>query len=148
MLTIEILKIIVDLMFNLLIIDDEYEIRSGMSRFFPWETHGFRIVGTCENGVEALSVIDKKQVDVILCDIKMPKMNGLELAEVLRKRNWPGEIILISAYKDFDYAQQAIELGVKRYLVKPVGYEDLHRVLSGLLTELETQKKGNSAPDN
>ncbi len=131
-------------MFNLLLIDDEYEIRSGMSRFFPWETHGFEILGTCENGIEALSVIDKQQVDVILCDIKMPKMNVLELAKVLRKRNWPGEIVFISAHKDFDFAQQAIELGVKRYLVKPVGYEDLHRVLSSLSAEMETRKEGNS----
>lgn len=134
-------------MFGLLLVDDEYEIRSGMSSYFPWETHGFEIVASCDNGIEALSVIDKHPVDVVLCDIKMPRMNGLELARVLRDRNWPGEIILLSAHKDFDFAQQAIELGVKRYLVKPVGYDDLHRVLSSLSSELTTRKNKPGATD-
>ncbi|MEF2244215.1 response regulator transcription factor [Paenibacillus sp. IITD108] len=124
-------------MYNLLIVDDDYEIRNGLCKYFPWDSIGFRVVGNVENGKEAYDFILNNEVDVVLCDIKMPVMSGLDLALKLNASNSHVQIIFFSAYKDFEFAQIALEAGVRRYLLKSTNYNELIRAFSNIKEELD-----------
>src|SRR5699024_5534430 len=119
-------------MYKLLLVDDEPEIRYGLKHYFPWPTLGFEVVGECDNGRDALSRINKEHIDVLLCDIVMPFMDGLEVAKELHTTKPEIGIILLSAHKDFKYAQSAITYGVKHYIVKPTKYNELVEVFTKL----------------
>ncbi len=123
--------------YKLLLVDDEVEIRSGIAQYFPWNELGYEIVGECGNGKQALAFIDEHPVDVLLCDIKMPVMNGIEVAKALYERKSKVKMILLSVYKDFEYAKQAMAYDVKGYIVKPTKYDELFKVFSKLKIELD-----------
>ena len=89
-------------MYSILIIDDEPIVKIALRSILPWEEHGFFICGTASNGLEALSLIEKHHPDVIITDLKMPEMNGLELIRTLKENSYPGEILVLSNYEDFD----------------------------------------------
>lgn len=120
---------------RLMIIDDEYGIRTGIASYFPWKSLGIEVGAVCQDGVEALAAMAESRFDYVLCDIRMPRMDGLRFAEIVQERGYPCDIVFISAYKDFDYAKRAIELGVKSYIVKPAGYEELQAAFSKLVAE-------------
>ncbi len=122
-------------MLRLLIIDDESTIRTGVATYFPWASLGIEVAGACRDGLEALALMETTRVDLVLCDIGMPRMNGIAFAEAVRGWGYPCDIVFISAHKDFDYAKRAIELGVREYIVKPAGYEELFEVFSKLVRE-------------
>lgn len=125
-------------MTRLLILDDEFGIRTGIAAYFPWPSLGIEVAATCENGIEALEFMAKHPVDLVLCDIRMPRMDGIRFAQIVRERKHPCEIVFISAHKDFEYAKKALELGVRNYIVKPAGYEELRDVFSKLMKERES----------
>ena len=129
-------------MHKLLIVDDEYEIRNGLCKFFPWNAIGFEVVGQVENGKQALEFVKENKVDVILCDIIMPIMSGIELANLLSEHMPRIKVIFFSAHKDFEYAQKALEYGVKSYILKSANYNELVRVFSKIKGEL-----GIESPD-
>lgn len=122
-------------MLRLLIIDDESTIRTGVATYFPWASLGIEVAGACRDGLEALALMETTPVDLVLCDIGMPRMNGIAFVEAARARGYRCDIVFISAHKDFDYAKRAIELGVREYIVKPAGYEELFDVFSKLVRE-------------
>ncbi len=124
-------------MLRLLIIDDESTIRTGVATYFPWASLGIEVAGACRDGLEALALMETTPVDLVLCDIGMPRMNGIAFVEAARGRGYRCDIVFISAHKDFDYAKRAIELGVREYIVKPAGYEELFEVFSKLVRERE-----------
>ncbi|WP_391204386.1 response regulator [Psychrobacillus sp. L4] len=128
-------------MYKLLIADDEYEIRNGLSSYFPWEDIGFKIIGQAANGVEVLEFICDHSVDVILSDIRMPEMSGIDVAKKLFEQNSPIIVVFLSGYKDFNYAQQAINFGVKSYISKPTKYSELSTIFSRIKEELDQKKK-------
>lgn len=128
------------MMYKVLIVDDEYEIRKGISNYFPWAETGFEVIGEAENGREALKIIQKNHVDVVLCDIKMPVMTGIQLAQILYEQHGNIKIIFLSAYKDFDYAKKALIFGVKDYIVKPTKYKDLLNVFVKIKSELDKEE--------
>lgn len=128
-------------MYHLLIVDDEYEIRNGLSNYFPWNEIGFHVVDHIENGEQALKVIQEKQIDVLLCDINMPILSGVELAKILFERNYCIKTVFFSGYRDFEYARQALEYGVRGYLVKPTSYVELKELFSRIKDELDQQRK-------
>lgn len=130
-------------MYKLLIADDEYEIRNGLCKFFPWTEIGFEVVGQAENGKKALEIIQTSDVDVLLCDIMMPVMSGLELANLLSESKQKVRVIFFSGYKDFNYAQKAMEYGVKSYILKSTNYNELIRVFSKIKSELDEENKAN-----
>lgn len=128
-------------MYKLLIADDDYEIRNGLCKFFPWHTIGFNVVGNVENGKEALMFIREHDVDVILCDIRMPIMSGIDLAAELYDAQSNVQVILFSAYQDFAYAQRAMEAGVRGYILKSTNYDELIRAFTNIRIDLDGQAK-------
>lgn len=133
-------------MYKLLIVDDEAEIRDGLFHYFPWKQLGYEIAALLENGRQALEYLEQKPVDVMLCDIKMPFMNGLDLAKELYAKNSAVKILLLSGYREFEYAQEALRYGVKDYLVKPTKYDELIKVFSKLKKELDKEAFARGIP--
>lgn len=127
--------------YQILLVDDEALIREGVSENVKWEQYGFQLVGTCENGKDALHFIENNPVDVVLTDICMPYMDGMELCERLSADYPKIKIILLSGYDEFDYAKRAISYGVKEYLLKPVTSEELGVSLDRLRKEMDHKRK-------
>ncbi len=125
--------------YELLIVDDEYQSRNTLCTCFPWESVGFHVVGQTYNGLEALKFLEMTKVHVILCDIKMPVMSGIDLAKKLAIRPEAPVIIFLSGYRDFEYAQNALKYGVRYYIVKPARYEELYELFSSVRQELDAK---------
>lgn len=133
-------------MYKLIIVEDDWQIRNGLNRFFPWNEIGFEVVGCFENGQTALAFLkETPDVDVVLTDIKMPVMDGLALAQALVDRGYPAKIVLISAYRNFDYAKQAMTYGIKNYIVKSTRYDELVEVFRKIVEELKADKRSVDA---
>lgn len=107
-------------MYKVFLVEDEIVIREGFKNIVPWEQEGFTIVGDESDGELAYPKILKEQPDILITDIKMPFMDGLELSKLVRKDMPQLKIIIISGYSDFGYAQQAIDIGISEYLLKPI----------------------------
>jgi two-component system response regulator YesN len=123
-------------MYKLLIIDDEAEIRIGLSNYFPWNQFGFEVAAQAENGIQALSVLESRHIDVALCDIKMPVMDGLAFCKEVCSRKLNLIIILLTGYKDFEFARSAIEYGVRKYLLKPTDHKEIAELFTRIREEL------------
>jgi two-component system response regulator YesN len=124
-------------MYRLLIVDDEEDIRRGLAEFFPWNEIGFEVADTVENGKRALECVRKGGIDVVFCDIRMPVMSGIELAKAIFEENPRMPVVFLSAFKDFSYAQKAIQYGVRDYVLKPTSYEGIRSVFRKLKKELD-----------
>ncbi len=124
-------------MYRLAIVDDEEEIRQGLATYYPWEEAGFTIVATAANGLDALELCRRREVDVLFCDIRMPLMSGIDLARILFEERLGIPIVFLSAYKDFAYAKQALDYGVKCYVLKPTNYKEVAAVFKKLKEELD-----------
>ena len=125
------------MLYELLIVDDEYQSRTTLATCFPWERVGFHVAGQTYNGLEAIKFLEETPVHVVLCDIRMPGMSGIELARRLSAFPNPPIILFLSGYREFEYAQQALKYGVRYYLVKPARYEELFETFSCLKRELD-----------
>ena len=111
-------------MYKLIIIDDEEKIASGMAQLFPWQNIGFEVVQVFTGARKALQYIAETPVDVVLTDIEMPDMNGLELSQ--RLMEYPNiQKIFFSSYSNYEYFRAALQNGVADYLMKPVAYSAL-----------------------
>lgn len=126
-------------MYRLIIVDDEYEIRNGLSRYFPWESIGFTVAGVFENGKDALKYILHNPVDVVLTDIEMPVMTGIELARAVYLGRLPVKVIFLSAYRKFEYAQDAISYRVVHYITKPTVHSEISEVFCSVKKELDQE---------
>ena len=107
-------------LYKIIIVDDEEEIRLGIIKKIDWKSYGFQIIGEAENGQEALEKAEKLQPDIIMTDIRMPFMDGLELGKKLSEVMPSSKIIVFSGCDDFEYAQKALRLNVIEYLLKPI----------------------------
>ena len=130
-------------MYKIIIVDDEKNIRDRLAHFFPWSEAGFEVVGIAENGVEALELIKQERPHAVLTDVRMPEMTGLELAKEIQKSYSEIKVVILSAYDDFRYAQDAIRSGVKGYLLKPLMKNDFFSVFTKLQEELREDEKVN-----
>ncbi len=104
--------------YKIVIADDEKLIRSGLLSL-PWNENNIEVVGVAQNGIEAQELIDSTLFDILLTDIRMPGLGGIELAKILKETNPAAKTILLSGYGEFSYAQQAVSLGVHDYILKP-----------------------------
>ncbi len=116
-------------MIKVIIVDDEYLERVLIARSFDWEANGFTILGDASNGAEALELCLKDWPDLVLTDINMPFMDGLELGTRLKELNAETEIIIISGFDEFSYAKRGIDIGIRSYLLKPLDRSELADVL-------------------
>ena len=105
-------------MLNILIVDDEQIVRVYLQSIINWEEEECRLVGTYKNGMEALEILDKQPIDLVLTDLKMPKMNGLQLIEEIKVRNLQTSVIVLSNHSDYDLVRQAMKLGALDYYIK------------------------------
>ena len=128
-------------MYTLLIADDEPLIRNGVKKIIDWESLGFSRIFMAEDGVEALEIIRQNKVDLVLTDIAMPFMTGLELSEILAKEFPQIHVVILTGYEDFEYAQQSVDLGVKNYILKPVGAETLYNKMKKICEALHIENK-------
>src|SRR5690242_20336929 len=112
-------------MYKILIVDDEKGIREGMRYLLNWEDYGVEIVGEASNGLEALSLISVHKPHIIITDIKMPIINGIELIKEIQVRQIETRIIILSGYDDFSYVREAMKYGAENYLLKPIDQEEL-----------------------
>ncbi|MBO0993189.1 response regulator transcription factor [Bacillus sp. SD088] len=129
-------------MYKVLIVDDEKNIRERLTQFFPWRDIGFEVIGSAENGMEAIDIVRRHRPHAVLTDVLMPNMTGIELAREIKDFSPSTKVIILSAYDDFAYAQAAIQYGVKGYLLKPVSKTEFLDVFHKLKNEL-IQEEGN-----
>ncbi len=127
-------------MLKLLIVDDEQNIRRGLQESVDWASIGIHKVFAAEDGQSALDIVEKEKINIIISDIKMPSMNGIELG--LRVSNqYPNvAIILLSGYSEFEYAQQAVRFGACDYLLKPVKIPELLECVQKCLQLKQNQR--------
>lgn len=130
-------------MYSFIFVDDESIIRDKILNLIDWESFGFICAGTFSNGRTAMEFLKENNVDLMISDIKMPLVSGLELAKYLYENHKNTQIILLSAYRDFQYAVEAIQYRISAYLTKPISTGDLkielQRVKQILDTESATQ---------
>lgn len=126
--------------YRVLLADDEEEIRMGISRKIDWSGLGFVLVGEAENGTEALELAEQLRPDVVLTDIKMPFMDGLELCRRLKQSLPAAKLVVFSGFDDFEYARQAIGMNVSEYILKPINAPELIGVLEKLRAQLDEQR--------
>ena len=113
-------------MYSIVIVDDEPVVRNGLAWHFPWERYGFKVRDAFPSAKKALEYFEKESADVLLTDIRMPVMSGLDLIRRIKAiPNNKTIMCLISAHKDFSYAQEGMALGVQYYLIKPTSFEEI-----------------------
>ena len=125
--------------FTIVLADDEQQILYGMKNGIDWESLGFSVVGTAQNGKEALELIEEYHPDLLISDIKMPFMDGLELSKTIHENYINTKIILFSGWDDFEYARTAISYGVSQYIMKPIDYNEMQKLLTTMHEELEKE---------
>lgn len=126
--------------YRVLLVDDEEEIRTGISRKIHWAALGLSLVGEAGNGEEALELAEQLRPDMVLTDIKMPFMDGLELCRRLRQSLPAAKLVVFSGFDDFEYARQAVGMGVSEYILKPINASELSEVLNRLKNQLDSQR--------
>ena len=128
-------------MFDVLIIDDEPNVRLGLKKIVPWEENGFRVCGEgvdAEDGLEKIIIL---KPDIVLIDIKMPGKLGTEVIKEALELGFEGKFIIVSGYSNFEYAKDAMKYGVKSYILKPIDEDELIEILIELGKEIKIEEK-------
>lgn len=124
-------------MYKVLLVDDERMIIENISKVMDWASYGTELAGTARNGVEALEFIQEELPDIVITDIRMPGMDGLQLIAKVRDLGLPVRFIMLSGFGEFDYARSAMQYGVKHYLLKPCSEEAIGEALADIVAEQE-----------
>ncbi|HHW01146.1 MAG TPA: response regulator [Clostridiaceae bacterium] len=122
---------------KIVIVEDEIRIREGIAKLIKKINNRYEVVGEAENGIEGLAIIKKKKPDLVITDIKMSDMDGIEMISQLKQEGISVNVIILSAYSEFAYAQQAIKLGVNEYLLKPISVGELMQSLKNIENRIE-----------
>ncbi|MBU3199937.1 response regulator [Clostridium estertheticum] len=125
-------------MYTLIIADDEFIIRQGLMSF-KWEIFGFKVIGSASDGEEVLNIMKNKPTDLLVTDIQMPIIDGLKLSEIIRNLYPSTKVIILTGYKNFEYAQKAINSGVSDYLLKPVDLTEMGNLILKVKEELDAE---------
>ena len=128
-------------MLKVFLVEDEVVMRNGIKNTISWEKEGFEFVGEASDGELAYPLIKKEKPDILITDIKMPFMDGLELSRIVKKELPQIKIIILSGYNDFDYAKSAISIGVTDYLLKPIGSAKLLEAIRKVADIIETERE-------
>ncbi|WP_167357155.1 response regulator [Paenibacillus pectinilyticus] len=128
--------------YKILIVDDEFEIREGLNSFY-WERFQFQAIGLAANGKQALDLMQRNDVDVVITDIKMPVMDGIELSREISIHYPHVKIVILSGYKEFSYARDALQAGVSEYLLKPVDLKNLSESMMKLKLQMDAERQSS-----
>ena len=127
------------MLYTVVVADDEDELREAVCTMIPWEELGFRLVGSASNGLDALQLVEKLGPDLLLTDIRMPFISGIELARQVREVRPATNIAILSGFDDFEYAQQAIRYNIISYMLKPLTIEGLGAELEAIHRKIDAQ---------
>ena len=130
-----------DRVINLLLVDDEDEIREGIASSVPWKENSIKIIGEASNGKDALKIIALGKTDIVLLDIRMPVMDGIEVLKKLSNKEEKPKIIILSGYDDFTYCQFAIKYGASDYLLKPCHPKEIIETINKIKGEILKEEK-------
>ena len=119
--------------YSVLLVDDEEEVVQAIMKKINWGQLGFSVIGFANNGVKALEMVEEFLPDVVVTDIKMPYMDGMELANRVKTEFPATKVLLFTGFDEFEYAKEAIHLEVEEYILKPVNSVELTRVFTELL---------------
>lgn len=131
-------------MLKVFLVEDESIVREGLKNNIPWQEYGYQFTGEASDGEMALPMIRKIRPNVLITDIKMPFMDGLALSRIVTQEIPDIKIVIISGYDEFEYAQQAIRVGVEQYLLKPITKGTLRRVLTEIREKIEMEQEQKS----
>lgn len=128
-------------MIKVFLAEDEFAIREGIKNSIEWEKHGYEFVGDAGDGELAFPIIQKEKPDILITDIRMPFMDGLELSRLVKKELPATKIIIISGYEEFEYAREAIKIGAAEYLTKPISAADLLLKIDQVAEDIKKRKQ-------
>lgn len=126
-------------MFKMVLVDDEYYAIEGMKHMLDWAEYGIEIVGTATDGTQGIEVIKECCADIIIADIRMQELDGLDMLKALREDGFKGKVIILSGYQDFEYARTAIDLKVDKYLTKPLDMDEFKDTISDVVKKLSEE---------
>lgn len=126
-------------LYTVVVADDEDELREAVCGMIPWQELGFLLVGSASNGLDALQLVEERQPDLLLTDIRMPFISGIELARQVREVRPATHIAFLSGYDDFEYAQQAIQYNIISYMLKPLTVKGLGEELQNIRRKIDAQ---------
>jgi len=133
---------------KLLMVEDEAIVRLGLRHLVRWEEFGIRWEAEASNGREAIAILESGPIDVVVTDIRMPEMDGIELVKWIKERNLDVQIVVVSSYNDFAYVQEALRLGVADYLHKPtMTKEEIEAALRRIVARLDQAKRAAPLED-
>ncbi len=127
-------------MYKVLLVDDEQMIREGIAAVVNWESQGFSLIGTARNGIEAFAMVIQDPPQILITDIKMPGLNGLDLIAKVKNEFPDMQFVVLSGYGEFELAKQAMHYGVKHYLLKPCNEKKILETLEEIKKELQDEE--------
>lgn len=128
-------------MLKIFLVEDEFIIREGIKNSIDWQSHGYEFCGEASDGELAFPMIQKQKPDIVITDIRMPFMDGLTLSRLIKKEMPWIEIIVLTGYEEFEYAKEAIRIGIAEYLSKPINSEELLKEVDALAVKIEEKRK-------
>ncbi|GAA0135197.1 response regulator [Paenibacillus sp. YSY-4.3] len=135
-------------MYKVMIVDDEPKLRNGLRTLIPWESIGFEVIGTAASGKEVLRSFDTQLPDLLIVDIRIPGMSGLQLIQEIRTLGFPMRYVIVSGYADFEYARTALQLGADGYLLKPVNKDEMTSLLVDVRGKMMQEEQQQSSGRN
>ncbi len=136
-------------MTTVLVVDDEYLVRRGIKETIDWASYGFEIIGEASNGIDGYTRYLELHPDIVITDVRMKRATGLELIEKLKAlENFDSEVVIISAYDDFEYVKKALENNVSAYILKPIQENELISVMLRLKSELKEKREKKNLIEN
>ena len=127
--------------YKVILVDDEEEVIDVIKQKIAWDQLGFQVVGSATNGVKALELVEKTQPGVVITDIKMPYMDGLELSKRLNDDYRNIHIIIFTGFDEFEYAKEAVHLEVEEYMLKPINSQELTECLKRVKNSLDVERE-------
>lgn len=128
-------------MIRIVVVEDEILVKKGLILTTDWQKYGCEVVGEATNGLEGIDEITKVIPDIVITDVRMPGLDGISMIEQVKAKGLKPEFIIISGYSEFEYARQAVKLGVRDFLIKPIDDEDLEHALLNTCEAVRNKQK-------